>query len=108
MSNQITLGQFARAIRRLHQGPLLLRDTPMRAPGHVWVGHGMALQATVSRASIRQMEWNHRQGARGAMLITESIDSVPTAQAVTAQEQPAGSLFLEIQGQADLAMAEGH
>ena len=78
----------------------------MRTPCHVLAGGEKQSKAVVSRDSIRQTDWNHRQGARGAMLVTEALDSVPITAAITGRLQPGGSLLLEVQGQSDLAMAE--
>ena len=78
----------------------------MRTPCHVLAGGEKQSKAVVSRDSIRQTDWNHRRGARGAMLVTEAIESVPITEAVTGRLQPGGSLLLEIQGLGDLAMAE--
>ena len=102
-----TVGQFVRSIRRLHHpGRLLLRDASLRAPVHVWTGQGKRAVAAISRDRIRQMDWAHRQGARGAMLLTEAIDYIPVTDAIHGQEQPVGPLLQAIQGQADLDMAE--
>src|ERR1017187_10078415 len=68
------------------------------------VGRG-ADQTVLTRDALRQADWTNREGARGAMLVREAIDSVPIAQAVTGQEQPCGSLLLEIQGQSDFDIA---
>ena len=102
-----TVGQLIRSIRRLRApGVLMLRDNPLRAPGHVWAQPGQESKATVSRDAIRQMDWQHRQGARGAMRLRESIGQVPVTDALQGQWQPGAALLLEVQGQADLTMAE--
>lgn len=73
---------------------------------------GVGADKTVpTRTALRQTDWASRQGARGAMMIDDAIDSIPITDVIMApitQAQPAGSLLLEVQGQVDLAMAEQH
>src|ERR1019366_8135660 len=102
-----SVGQLIRAIRRLRAPSVrLLRDSPLRKPEHVLAQAEREPKTVVSRDTIRQMDWSHRRGARGAMLVTEAIDCVPIAEAVTGRQQPGGSLLLEVQGQSDLDIAE--
>src|ERR1035441_4861611 len=42
------------------------------------------------------------------MLITEALDCIPVVSALPGRVQPCGPLLCEVQGQYDLALAEGH
>src|SRR5260221_768675 len=77
------------------------------SPFHVW-----AVQehkpAVLSRTKQRQIEWQGRGRGRGrgAMLVKEAIEYLPVSSAVFGRVQSGGALLLEVQGQADLALAE--
>jgi hypothetical protein len=74
-------------------------------PVHVWAVPERQ-QTVPSRTKQRQIEWHGRGRGRGAMLVTEAIESLPVTSAVFGRVQSGGALLLEVQGQADLALAE--
>src|ERR1035438_1477 len=81
-----------------------------RPPSHCYAVATVGKTEAVSGDRIRQTDWQHRQGARGArgaMLITEALDCIPVVSALPGRVQPCGPLLLEVQGQYDLHLAEG-
>ena len=79
----------------------------LESPVHVWAGQTKVEAGRGNRSKERQREWHGHGRGHGSMCVVEALDKLSIASALPARVQPCGPLLREVQGQHDLAMAEG-